>query len=203
MKYQFSIVLLAMGLATSGAASAGTIEQNSGVFDSALAAFDPIGQSFLAEDTQLGLIAFAFSDINPSLSNDPVTVTLYQGAGFGGSIIDTATQTLPAVLPGTQSSPVLIDFDFTGTSLVVGQIYTAAVTTGSSFKVAVVYSGTDVYAGGQLFHSGGSALNGCSAGACPFDMNFRITPVPEAETYAMMLAGLGLVGWTARRRAQV
>jgi hypothetical protein len=27
------------------------------------------------------------------------------------------------------------------------------------------------------------------------------TPVPEAETYAMMLAGLGLVGFAARRRA--
>jgi hypothetical protein len=28
-----------------------------------------------------------------------------------------------------------------------------------------------------------------------------VTPVPEADTYAMMLAGLGLVGWMARRRA--
>lgn len=27
-----------------------------------------------------------------------------------------------------------------------------------------------------------------------------VTPVPEADTYAMMLAGLGLVGWGARRR---
>ena len=27
-----------------------------------------------------------------------------------------------------------------------------------------------------------------------------ITPVPEPETYAMLLAGLGLLGWTARRR---
>lgn len=27
-------------------------------------------------------------------------------------------------------------------------------------------------------------------------------PVPEAETYAMMLAGLGLVGWAARRRGR-
>ncbi|MYM37814.1 PEP-CTERM sorting domain-containing protein [Duganella qianjiadongensis] len=26
------------------------------------------------------------------------------------------------------------------------------------------------------------------------------TPVPEPETYAMLLAGLGLLGWTARRR---
>jgi hypothetical protein len=25
-------------------------------------------------------------------------------------------------------------------------------------------------------------------------------PIPEADSYAMMLAGLGLVGWIARRR---
>jgi hypothetical protein len=29
----------------------------------------------------------------------------------------------------------------------------------------------------------------------------QAVPVPEAETYAMMLAGLGLVGFAARRRA--
>lgn len=29
-----------------------------------------------------------------------------------------------------------------------------------------------------------------------------VTPVPEAETWTMMLAGLGLVGWAARRRAR-
>ena len=33
-------------------------------------------------------------------------------------------------------------------------------------------------------------------------VGLTVTPVPEAETYAMMLAGLGLVGWRiARRRA--
>jgi hypothetical protein len=29
-----------------------------------------------------------------------------------------------------------------------------------------------------------------------------VAPVPEPETYAMLLAGLGLVGWQARRRTQ-
>jgi hypothetical protein len=29
---------------------------------------------------------------------------------------------------------------------------------------------------------------------------YSLTPVPEPETYALMLAGLGLVGWMARRR---
>ncbi|MBZ0067781.1 MAG: PEP-CTERM sorting domain-containing protein, partial [Thiobacillus sp.] len=31
-------------------------------------------------------------------------------------------------------------------------------------------------------------------------LRLSVQAVPEAETYAMMLAGLGLVGWTARRR---
>ena len=32
------------------------------------------------------------------------------------------------------------------------------------------------------------------------DGNLTISPIPEPETYALMLAGLGLVGWMARRR---
>lgn len=32
------------------------------------------------------------------------------------------------------------------------------------------------------------------------DIGWDVTPVPEAETWAMMLAGLGLVGFAARRR---
>ncbi|MGH8667569.1 MAG: PEP-CTERM sorting domain-containing protein [Burkholderiales bacterium] len=29
------------------------------------------------------------------------------------------------------------------------------------------------------------------------------TPIPEPETYALMFAGLGLVGWVASRRRKV
>ncbi|MEI6600436.1 MAG: FxDxF family PEP-CTERM protein [Comamonadaceae bacterium] len=31
----------------------------------------------------------------------------------------------------------------------------------------------------------------------------HVTPVPEPETFAMLLAGLGIVGWASRRRASL
>ena len=40
-----------------------------------------------------------------------------------------------------------------------------------------------------------------SAGGIALD-NISVTPVPEPETYAMLLAGLGLMGAVARRRRQ-
>lgn len=33
-------------------------------------------------------------------------------------------------------------------------------------------------------------------------VNFTVAAIPEPETYAMMLAGLGLMGFMARRRKQ-
>jgi len=39
-------------------------------------------------------------------------------------------------------------------------------------------------------------------GSSVYADNFTITAIPEPETYAMLLAGLGLLGFTARRRKQ-
>ena len=36
----------------------------------------------------------------------------------------------------------------------------------------------------------------------PSNMQFSATMVPEPETYAMLLAGLGLLGFMARRRKE-
>src|SRR5437016_7215564 len=150
----------------------GVILNSAGQFDRSISAFDPIGQSFTAEDPLLGKIAFAFSDINPGLANDPVTMTLYSGTGFGGAVVRAVTQTLPDPLPSTAAPPQFIDFDFTGTPLIPGNVYTAAVTTSNSPKIAVVYDPADHYAGGVYID-----VNGQQAGS---ELNFRVTPgVPE------------------------
>ncbi|KIO50003.1 hypothetical protein SQ11_03675 [Nitrosospira sp. NpAV] len=43
-----------------------------------------------------------------------------------------------------------------------------------------------------------SALNGALGGE--FGIGGSVAPIPEPETYAMLLAGLGLIGWVAYRR---
>ncbi len=78
------------------------------------------------------------------------------------------------------------------------------VTRGVSDEISLdlgAYAGALASIGGTAFTKvgiGGLDLNGMSKG---FDLDaVSITPVPEPETYAMMLAGLGIVGWMGRRR---
>lgn len=52
-----------------------------------------------------------------------------------------------------------------------------------------------------LVENGGRNQDGYGA-RTRFDFGPVTTPVPEPETYAMMLAGLGLLGFVARRRKQ-
>lgn len=56
---------------------------------------------------------------------------------------------------------------------------------------------------GHIFHAFANGIcdpsyfNGCEAGTTE---SFLVRAVPEPQTYALMVAGLGLVGWVARRR---
>jgi hypothetical protein len=188
------LLALSAGLLGSSARG-GVILQDDGDADATIRFFDPIGQTFIADQPYLQTIAFAFSDANENEPNDPITMTLYEGAGTGGTVIDTVVKVLPATLPGTLQPPQFIDFDFSGNMLTPGMVYSAAVTTDSS-KVAVVYENdTDEYPDGQIFYDTSFSLSD------PIDLNFRVvtSDVPEPATVGLL--GLGGLVLCRRRRA--
>ncbi|MCM5679332.1 FxDxF family PEP-CTERM protein [Schlegelella sp. S2-27] len=44
------------------------------------------------------------------------------------------------------------------------------------------------------------SVTGVARGSTTYSVDFTAAPIPEPETYALMLAGLGAVGFVARRR---
>ena len=120
-------------------------------------------------------------------------MTLYAGAGFGGSAIGTDVLDLSAtVLPDTFTNDNnFIDFDFSGVGLIVGQTYTAAVTASDS-SIALQYTSNNPYASGQLYDSRNDDLLGCDAGGC--DLDFSVTPSAVPVPAAVWLFGSALLG---------
>jgi len=51
-----------------------------------------------------------------------------------------------------------------------------------------------------LSESGGSFASITAQPQNKFEISFTAMPVPEPETYAMLLAGLGALGWLTKRR---
>ncbi|MBI5791259.1 MAG: FxDxF family PEP-CTERM protein [Rhodocyclales bacterium] len=150
---------------------------------------EPIGQSFVAQDSFVKASLW-YNVINTGFPVDPITLSLYSGHGTGGTLLASDTFLLGAGYNG------FFDSDFSSVSLSVGSTYSIAASTAGTSPYWGISPGA-AYAGGAGFVFGGPDPG--------TDFAFRITPtvaapVPEPETYAMLLAGLGLLGFVARRR---
>lgn len=134
---------------------------------------------------------------------------------FGNNAItgvfnDVYTFTLPAGSGGGGGASIISGFDWMGPNVIFSSFSFDNVTTSTNLASGVLSPGApfdflgflgplntaDTYSLtviGSLapFHHSGS-----------YSGNFHISPIPEPETYAMLLAGLGLIGFSLRRRAK-
>jgi hypothetical protein len=135
-----------------------------------------------------------------NLSNDGDQIFVYQGANAAPSFIYGLQF---AHASGIIASPTVSNS--TNTTNVPGTLSAAAYTmfNAGNFDNGY-YSGITSGTREALIAAIGDTSNWTSSNSdtatTNWDTSFTVTAVPEAETYALMLAGLGLVGFMARRR---
>ena len=130
--------------------------------------------------------------------------TIFQNVTHGvGSFTDNIYFSLSGTNP-TFGEGTALSFDSTKYNLTFSSA-TLFGPGGFSQGLFIAPGGKEVIGGGTLL--AGSyhfELSGATSGSLggQYTFNAVTTPVPEPETYAMFLAGLGLIGAIARRRKQ-
>jgi hypothetical protein len=146
-----------------------------------------LGQSFTADPSVANLLQAMFVIIN----NDPgmtVTARLYDGSGYGGTLLDTDVVSLPNVLP--LNSPLF--FDFTGNALTNGNVYSVRLTPTGALSLQA--ADTDPYGAGAQLDGSGAPITG-------YDFRFNIhgeAAVPEPTS--LTLIGLAAAFLATRRQ---
>lgn len=185
----FSTEIWAWGTASGGSATTATVNQNLVVSESIVYTYTAHSNASFTSSVDTNALSYDFGQISSGISADHGLSIFGLAGGLG--------------LAGYTTNFISGDDVFTitgGSSIGVGGSgsYNAHFNAQSP-GVQTLYSGTyritftdDVSGLGGTFASNSVGTN--------FIDIALVASVPEPETYAMLLAGLGLVGWAARQR---
>jgi len=202
MKFTKTLLAVALAAASTGALAAPV------AWTGAFSMYNPVGGQLDANDGAPGITAAVTGFIDTAAGTFTLASTdTFFGVNWsttGGTLFGPGTYTVSTVDPAPGVSGGTYTFTV-GAGQLGGQIdFAWGTTTGidvvNVWNVATVggvttYTSTDWDGDGIL---GGKMIDGPFQG---FSANFDMAAaVPEASTYGMMLAGLGMVGFAVRRR---
>lgn len=134
------------------------------------------GHTFTFADPASPVLDVAFYNDNPGANSQAAIATFIKSSGLFG-----LTGSTSLTNGGSNDH-------FTG----------GAVTSSTPFNYLAVHIG----GGEMLFHWSAKITSFNLSGESLSNYRAYAAPIPEPETYAMLIAGLGLVGFMARRRKQ-
>lgn len=189
------------GLVNTGTGAAGTQDSNYAVTSASSDTAIPSGFGYVTNNS-----AFPIGDwMANSVTSKWITPTATQGQSFDASANGTYTYELKFNLTGDVASSAAFTGQFAADNSAVVTLNGVAIGSSSGFT-----SWSSFASSGATFNSGLNTLdftvtNFAQNGGNPTGLRVEflsssVTAVPEPETYAMLLAGMGLVGFVARRR---
>ena len=142
------------------------------------------GTAWNSEYTSPTFDSGAYLAVGDASPTSTVTFGSGRGASYFGFYLGTPDSYNSVTFNGSDGSSVTFD----GALL---SAYSASTTGGAYYLGVFSTAGTNFTS--IVFQSNGNSME-------TDNHAFVLAPVPEPETYAMLLGGLGLIGFTARRR---